>query len=223
MRALLPLLACGLLSACASTAGFRQAGFTPAEVQTLVFAPPLTSISVIEKGNQPTPSQEATSEAARILRTVLLRHQAELHLKTELPIPDSLQQAAGREISQAIRGIEGHQRLSGGANLPVLDYLLEAQGERFLVVTANRGFTREQGNYGKQLTKSLGIGLLTMGMLVPVSVKAKSNLSYFIYDRQQKAIVYYNHTPPNAEHEPLNEASVEQQLRTMLAKDFPLH
>ena len=61
-----------------------------------------------------------------------------------------------------------------------------------------------------------------MGMMVPVAVKAKSNIYVFIYDSQQKNIVYYNHTPPQAEREPLHEAVLEKQFRTMLVKDFPL-
>ena len=104
----------------------------------------------------------------------------------------------------------------------MLDYLLQGQSQRDVLLTATRGFTRTEGNYSGQVAKSIGVGILSMGMIVPVAVKAKSNLYLLIYDSQQKAIVYFNQTPVNAEQEPLNAAALENQLRKMLAKDFPL-
>ena len=186
------------------------------------FASPVAMIATIETGNQPHLSSEASAESARLLRELLVRHQNELHLRGELPIPNSLQAAAQREIYRAVDGIAKRMRLDTGANLPVLDTLLAAQNQRYVLVAATQGFTRTPANYGGELVKSIGVGLATMGMLVPLAVKAQSVICLFIYDRQQKTIVYYNHTPPPAEREPLNPAVVEKQLRTMLAKDFPL-
>lgn len=186
------------------------------------FASPVAQIATIEHGNQPAMSPEASAESVRLMRKLLASHRAELHLQSELVIPDSLHQRAQQEIYRAVEGIERRLRLDTGAHLPVLDELLASQNQRYLLVTATQGFTRLEGNYGNQLAKTIGVGLLTMGMMVPVAIKAKSDICLFIYDSQQKQIVYYNHTPPPAEREPLDEARLEYQLRTMLKKDFPL-
>ncbi|MFC6225541.1 hypothetical protein ACFP2F_20010 [Hymenobacter artigasi] len=182
----------------------------------------MAQIATIETGNQPRLSAEASAESVRLLRELLVSHQAELHLRGEMTISDSLQAAARQEIYRAVEGIDKRMRLDTGANLPTLDYLLSTQNQRYVLVTATQGFTRTPNNYSGQVAKSIGVGVLTMGMMVPIAIKAKSIICLFIYDRQQKAIVYYNHTPPPAEREPLNQAVLERQLRTMLAKDFPL-
>jgi hypothetical protein len=223
MRYFLPLviLATGL-SSCAASSGIVRSGFQPQAIQGMLFATPVAQIALVEQGNQPELHEDASAESVRLMRKLLSAHQPELHLRGELLIPDSLQPKARQEIYRAVEGIERRQRLDTGAHLPVLDYLLTAQNQRYLLVTATEGFTRTDGNYGNQLAKSIGVGLLTMGMMVPTSTKAKSIICLFIYDSQQKVIVYYSHTPPPAEREPLDEAVLDKQLRTMLIKDFPL-
>ena len=167
-------------------------------------------------------SAEAAAGSVQLLRELLTTYQTELHLSGELLIPESQRQQAYQQIYPAVDGIASRQRLESGANLPILDDLLNAESQRYVLVTAVRGFTRMEGNYGGQLAKTIGVGILTMGMMVPVSVKAKSDICMFIYDRQQKQIVYFNQTPQNAEQEPLSKTAVENQLRKLLAKDFPL-
>ena len=212
----------GLFTSCATTSGILRPGFQPLLIQEMPFASPVAQVSTIRQGNQLQLNPEASAESARLMHKLLVSHQPELHLRGELVIPDSLQQQARQEIYQAVHGIEKRQRLETGAHMPILDYLLTGQRQRYVLVTATQGFTRLEGNYGKQLAKTIGVGLLTMGAMVPVAIKAKSDICLFIYDNQQKNIVYYNHTPPPAEREPLDEAVVEKQLRLMLAKDFPL-
>lgn len=212
----------GLLTSCATTSGIIRPGFQPAAIREMPFASPVAQVATIQRGNQLEFNQAASSESERLMRKLLVSHQPELHLRNELVIPDSLRHQVRQEIYQAVNGIEKRQRLDTGAHLPMLDYLLADQKQRYLLVTATQGFTRLEGNYGNQLAKTIGIGLLTMGMMVPVAVKAKSAICLFIYDRERKNIVYYSQTPPLAEREPLDEAVLEKQLRTMMAKDFPL-
>ncbi|GAA4359016.1 hypothetical protein GCM10023185_25220 [Hymenobacter saemangeumensis] len=188
----------------------------------MTFASPIAAVSLIEKGNLPKPNEEATAQATEIMRRLLTRHRAELHLTHELHIPDSLYQQAYQQIFRAAEGIAYRQRLETSANLPAIDHLLAGPGPRYVLLTALRGFTRTSENYSGQLAKTIGVGLLTMGMVVPVSVKARSDIYFLIYDRQQRQVVYFNQTPPMAEQEPLDEASVENQLRRMLGQDFPL-
>lgn len=222
MRHTLSLLLAGLLSSCAASTGIIRPGFRPEAIIELTYASPVARIATIEHGNQPAPSQEASAESARLMRQLLAEHHAELRLQNELVIPDSLQQSAKREIYWAVEGINKRQRLDTSAHLPVLDALLTSQHQRYLLVTATQGFTRTALNYSQQMAKTIGVGLLTLGTMVPIALKSRSDVCLFIYDRQQQLIVYYNHTPDKAEHEPLDKAGLEFQLRTMLKRDFPL-
>ncbi|SDY33236.1 hypothetical protein [Hymenobacter psychrophilus] len=219
IRSLLYYLLALLLAGCASAHSLTQAGFQPTEAPAMPFTTPISAIGSIQRGNQVVFDSAATRASVGLLRRQLRAQQAGLRLSGELVIPDSLRLQAEQEIGRAVAALNSRPQLGGGANLPVLDYLLQQQGQRYVFVTAARGFTRSPGNYGGQVAKSIGVGLLTMGMLVPVSVKARSEIGVFVYDAQQRAIVYYCHTSP-IEHEPLDETSVAKQLRTMLAKDY---
>jgi len=210
-----------LLSSCATSFSIRRSGFQPA-AQQMFFASPIAEINLIEKGSKPVPSEEATAQSTEIMRKLLVRHRAALHLTRELIIPDSVRQEAYRQFFRAADGIAYQQKLETGVNLPVIDNLLADQDQRYVLLTAIRGFTRTKENYRGHLAKAIGVGVLTMGVMTPVLGKAKSVISVLIYDRQQRQIVYFNQTPTEGGHEPLDETSVENQLRKMLAKDFTL-
>jgi hypothetical protein len=217
------LLLSSLLSGCASTS-YLRAGFQMGEVHDLTFAPPMSAVAIVRTGYQTVVDSQATATSVSLLHKTLVRHRYQLHLRHELAIPDSLHLAARQEIYRAVEGIKTHARLAGGARLPVLDYVLDAQNRRYLLVTAAAGFTQEVTKY--DLRRAQG----TFGPSVvmrtpsprPVVTSAKSNLYLFIYDRQQQAIVYYTNTPPTEERQPLDEASLEEQFSKMLRKDFPI-
>ena len=210
-----------LLTSCATVHSLSQGGFRPAVAPAMPFTPPLVEIGVISEGNKPQFDGEATAASVALLRRRLLAHQAELRLSGELAVPDSLRPAAGRELAQAVESLHKRTRLTGGANLPVLDYLLQQQGQRYVLVPVAQGFTRRPGNYAGQIAKDIAVGVLSMGTMVPMTVKANSHISLFVYDSQQHAIVYLTRTHPRDGREPLNEASVEKQLRQILRRDYP--
>lgn len=184
------------------------------------FVTPFSAIGTIQRGNQLAFDSAATQASVELLRRLLLARQTELHLSGELVVPDSLRAAAAHELDRAVTALANRTQLAGGAHLPVLHQLLRQQGQRYALISVARGFTRTGDNYSGQLAKSIGIGLLSMGTIIPVSVKAKSEINVFVYDSQQQAIVYLSRTPPPAEREPLNEAGVEKQFRNMLGSDY---
>ncbi|MDO7886022.1 hypothetical protein [Hymenobacter cheonanensis] len=225
---LLPSLAvaglAGLLSACASTSYLRP-GFRLAEVQNLVFTPPMSAVAIVRTGYHTVVDSQATATSVSLLRKTLVRHRFQLGLQQELAVPDSLRPAARQEIYRAVEGIKTHPRLAGGAQLPVLDYVLDKQHQRYALVTAAAGFTQEVTKYDIRRTqsgnRSLPAAVRTPGP-GPVVAHAKSNIYLFLYDRERQAIVYYTSTVPTEEHNPLDEASLEGQFSQMLRKDFPV-
>ena len=213
-----------LLSAC-STTSYLRPGFRLAEVPGLAFTPPVSAVAIVRTGYQTVVDSQATATSISLLRKALVRHRFQLHLQQELAVPDSLRLAARQEIYRAVEGIRAHPRLAGGANLPVLDYVLASQQQRYALVTAAAGFTQEITKYDARRAQGISRGQLaavrTSGPQ-PIVTRAKSNIYLFLYDRQRQAIVYYTSTPPLVEHEPLDEASLEAQFSQMLRRDFPV-
>jgi hypothetical protein len=168
---------------------------------------------------------QATATSISLLHKTLVRHRFQLGLQQELALPDSLRLAARQEIYRAVEGLKAHPRLAGGANLPVLDYMLGQQQQRYVLVTAAAGFTQEITKYDIRRSQTVSIGQTAAVRTPnprPVVKRAKSNIYLFLYDRQRQGIVYYTSTPPMVDHEPLDEASMEAQFSQMLRKDFPV-
>lgn len=181
---------------------------------------PVTTVAVSRNFSPATADKAATLESARLLSLILLRHRAELQLRNEVTIPDSLLLSACHEIYQAVLGIEQHWQLASGVDLPVLDYLLAQQRQRYALLTVASGRTyipkRPWPNLAGRphLGGSLGSSYVATG-------EPKSNIFLLIYDQQQHAIVYYRHTPPLATDEPLDALSLEKEFAKLLKKDFP--
>lgn len=99
----------------------------------------------------------------------------------------------------------------------LIDYYVN-QNYEFVLVGFSSGFTREKGNYGKQVAKSLGVGLLTLGMFVPISYKANLTNIIFIIDVKNSNIVFYRRN--TMELEPLKEKNIERRLKFILDSYF---
>lgn len=118
------LLLASLLAGCASTSCLRP-GFEMGEVKNLTFAPPVSAVTIVRTGYQTVVDSQATATSISLLHKLLVRHRYQLHLRHELEMPDSLRLAARQEIYRAVEGIRAHPCLTGGARLPVLDYVLD--------------------------------------------------------------------------------------------------
>lgn len=187
----------------------------------LAFVSPITTVAVRHYNSAVVAEKAATLESARLLSLALLQHRAALRLRNEVTIPDSLLLQARHEAYEAVLGIEQHWQLGGGANLPVLDYLLRQQRQRYALLTVASGFTQvpRQAPFNGG-----GSGRVGSYPFSPAWAGAggqpKSNIYLLIYDQQRQAIVYYRHTPPLASSEPLDGASLAKQFSKLLRKDF---
>ena len=166
-------------------------------------------MATIEHGNQLVPSPEASAESVRLMHKLLVTHRVELHLQDELVIPDSLQLRAKQEIYRAVEGYRKMPALGHRGAFTRSGRAADRSKPALPSGYGHPGLLPNRENYSNQLAKSIGMGLLTMGMLVPIATKAKSIICLFIHDSQQKTIVDYNHTTPPAEREPLDEVKLE--------------
>ncbi len=223
MRKLLVWLALGVVPlGCRSTSIVRT-GFQVPTTQEMAFVSPITTVAIVHYNSPAVADKEATIASASLLHEALARRRAQLRLQNEVKVPDSLLLQARREVYQAVLGIEEHWQLASGANLPALDYLLSRQDQRYALILAASGFTRIPKLHeflNKPYVGPKGYLVVNKYNSGNDAGRAKSNLFLFIYDSHQKAIVYYAHTPPLNDSEPLDAASLEKQLSKLLKKDF---
>lgn len=215
------LLLSGVLASCTANSIVRN-GFRVPVAHDLAYVSPVTTVAIVHYGSPAVANKEATLESERLLRLALLQHRAELRLHNEVEVPDSLLLQARHEVYQAVLGIEQHWQLAGSADLPVLDYLLSQQNQRYALLTVASGFTRIP-----KLNVILAHGYGRIGgypfVTSPTGLtaqQAKSNIFLLVYDRKQKAIVYYRRTPPLSDREPLDAVSLDKQFARLLKKDF---
>ncbi len=95
---------------------------------------------------------------------------------------------------------------------PNLVAVIDLYDQRFYLLTLSTGFTRRIGNYGGQIAKGVGIGILTLGMFAPIPVKANSGVRVMILDNQLGEIAYYK-SSFNPEGEPLEEKTLSKHLK----------
>ena len=213
---LLPML----LAGCASSSLVRP-GYHLPPVKGLAYVSPVTTIAISRNFSPAIADKAATLESARLLSLALLQHRAELQLRNEVTIPDSLLLQARHEIYAAVLGIEEHWQLASGANLPVLDYLLGQQRQRYALLTVASGLTYIPKRPPPTLAGQPRLGGSPGGRYTAAG-QPKSNIFLLIYDQQQHAIVYYRHTPPLATNEPLDGLTLQKDFAKLLKKDFPI-
>lgn len=160
-------------------------GFRPADISEMVSLPPIGMVGSISQGNRATPDPDASADASEALRQALFRHDEKLHLTKQLVIKDSAMQRAVASLTiRAVSTLESYRKRPLPMPPPWLDTLLAAQKQRYCLLSYAQGYTRNANNYRGRIAKDLGIGLLTMGMLVPISYQSYTRVGVFIYDAE---------------------------------------
>lgn len=76
-----------------------------------------------------------------------------------------------------------------------MDSIVKNENQRYALCLITSGFERRKGNYGNQIAKGIGIGLLTLGMYTTAPIKSNTSLYAMIYDAERSHVVFYNHIP----------------------------
>jgi hypothetical protein len=116
-----------------------------------------------------------------------------------------------KECLKLMAQIESKRKIKG---IIVSDSLLKGldnQNIKYLLVTYNFGFTREKGNFGNQVAKGIGVGIITLGMFVPITIKANSTIISMIIDVPNKNLAFYHRNI--GEYEPLIPKNVMRQAK----------
>jgi hypothetical protein len=102
---------------------------------------------------------------------------------------------------------------------PTIDSLLESKGKQFGMFVIASGFTRTEINYSNQITKSIGLKLLTGGVYTQVPIKARSNVYIVIADSKNNNLAFFRRSKIDGK-EPLAEKVIKKQLNDVFKGYF---
>ncbi|MGV3539210.1 MAG: hypothetical protein ACO1OQ_05330, partial [Rufibacter sp.] len=74
----------------------------------------------------------------------------------------------------------------------------------------------KKGNYGKEIGKALGIGILTFGWVTPVPTKANTTIHAVLLDSRENMVALYTLNQAT-DRDPNNAVTVEKQLLKVLS------
>jgi hypothetical protein len=233
MKKILPpkLLRCVLLLAIAIT-GVSCAGphfvskeITTAQITSVARFEPFSDIGYIESRNEILPSDSLTLIAQDLFLSTLAK------FETRLPPGPALEYAgpATREVMMEeilhMLSFTGNKKsLNEATTLPLLNDMITASGNRFGLLMFQTGFSRKKGNYGKEVAKGVGLGILTAiatmgyGSAYYTPTKSNSTIHVFIIDAEKGNIAMYDKV--TGEVEPCNPEVVAKQVEKLVGKAF---
>ena len=185
----------------------------------IAYIEPLAYISIIEKGNVGVHNDSISKITKLILDSVIIEDRT-FRQKTKTTFSsetDSLNTIV--EINNLFNQIlltKNLERIKIGPNL---SNHLKANGNKYYLATIASGFGRKKGNYGKQVGKAIGLGILTLGMYSQVPIKSTINLYAVIIDAEKLEVVYFSNTLP-LEKSPTDRNVVKAQFKKLLFDHF---
>ncbi len=214
-------------ASCASSR-YVAADVVPSQITDVARFEAFSDIAFIEKGDRAERNDSLTFVAQELLRAALSVVEARLPISSD---PGVLAYAgpATREITQEevlgmLSQVTTKKQIKTMPVLPLLNDMVTASGKRYGLMVVQTGFSRRKGNYGGQVAKSIGLGILTavatagMASVYSVPFKAKSTLHAFIVDAERDNIVFYNKVETEAD--PCDPEVLTKQVRKLFRKVF---
>ena len=196
MRELFIMLSLIMLTASCSVSKIANHEVSPAEIKEISWFEPVSFIALIEKGNQQTVNDSLSSICTALLDSIMNDHKVRRNMrKIEVEDP-MIKSRLQNEVTFLIQTAAQSRKLNGIKLTPTIDSLLKANNQRFAIATVASGFGRKAGNYGNQLAKGIGVGILSLGMVVPVPNKSNLSLFAIIMDAERNEVIYYCRTLP---------------------------
>ncbi len=167
------------------------------ELSDIAYFKPISYIRHIEKGNKPVINDSLSKITSDIIESIILLNKNTLRVNTEIVVTDSLlNKKLEQEINFLIQSVLKNKKLEGIKLTPIIDSLMTSNKQRFAMSIITSGFGRRKGNYGGQIAKGIGIGVLTLGMYAPVPIKSNVSIYGLIFDSKNDEITFYKNTMP---------------------------
>lgn len=208
-----------LFTFCTSTRPLTSA-IHPTEILDLQQLEPLAYISLIENGNKAEYNDTLSEKSKLTLTHVISTFNNRLPLTGTLLAEDGHDHyTLSKEIELLCTTADKQRDISNLRLTPTLDALLESNGKRFGLITVATGFTRRKGNYGGQIAKGIGMGLLTLGMYYQTPIKSSSTIYAMIIDSKEDNIAFFKKsTLPDKD--PMDETVLQKQIQSIFAGYF---
>jgi hypothetical protein len=191
----------------------------PTEIKSLAYFEPISYVQLIKKGNKPILNDSLSSLTKKGVENTLLKNKNNFHLSEKLEISnDTLNRKIINEIAQIVRIAKTTKKVSGIQLTPIIDSIMESNSQRFALAIVATGFGRRKGNYGGQVAKGIGIGILTLGMYTPAPIKSSLILYGIIFDAKNNEIAFYKNTNPT-EKNPTDSSVINEQFKKLF-KDY---
>ena len=216
-----------ILSVSCSSSKFFTSDVKPIEINEMIKVEPFSFISLIEKGNMGVYNDSISKIAKIALNESLETFREKLRLSLEeIYVTDTL---AKKELEQEmdffIREAERNKKKKNHTIeiTPLVDSLLSVNDKRFGLFIIQNGFTRAKGNYGGQVAKAIGMGVLT-GLATGTAyyqnpIKSGSTVYVVIVDNQEKNVAFYNKSIIQ-DREPTEKENITKQLQNVFEKYF---
>ncbi len=216
---LLILLICFILYSCTTTKPLTSS-VKPFEVTDLQQIEPYSYISKIESGNKRILNDTASKESRQLLIKISNELKGQIPLTGEITVVDTaIKRKLEKEIEFLCISAERLKNITDLKLTPLIDSLLERNGKRFGLIIVSVGFTREKGNYGKQIAKGAALGILTLGMYYQTPIKANSTIYAMIVDAQENNISFFRKSSLQ-DKEPLDENILTKQFKDVFEGYF---
>jgi hypothetical protein len=189
------------------------------DIKDMVIFEPISYISLINKGDKLEFSDSLSRVSQKLWLTVVEQNRYRLPMDKISVLENDFERMQLREETRALfEEIETLDKFHSIPIPPTLKSQLELSGHRFGMLSVTSGFTRRKGNLTGQMFKSIGIGIITMGMVVPVPMTAHSNVYVLIMDNEQDEVIYYR-SSKMSDSQPLKVKTLHRQLDS-LYKDY---
>lgn len=181
------------------------------EISDIQLFPVVSFLNLIEKANKPSYNDSISNASSMILKNSLWNI-------PQIPISDSVvvieRVKYEKEVEYLFSKIIKQKQIAGIKLTPLIDSLLTNSNKRFGLIVYSSGFSRGKGNYGKEVAKSVGVGLLTLGMYTPIPYKASSNIYIMLIDATDHSVKFFNRSNL-VDREPLEQKVISKQLKNI--------
>jgi len=173
----------------------------------------LSHISLIEQGNRLIYNDTLSLKSSKLFSDVLMSMDDRIPLTGDITVGDRFTQIKlAKEIGHLCTTADRQKSIANLRLTPTLDSLLETNDKRFGLLTITTGFTRAKGNYGRQVAKGVGLGILTLGTVYTSPIKASSTVYVMIVDSKDNNVAFFRKSLLG-DAQPLEEKILRKQVQ----------
>ncbi|MFK8283035.1 hypothetical protein [Capnocytophaga cynodegmi] len=184
-----------LLSSCAPSAMLINKDVLPNHITNLGSHETISIIGFVEQGNKISPNDSLSKISTKLLDSIITSADNPRIEKSFL-VEDNQKDTLQADILKVFNQITKSKKIENVKTTPLMNSVVKENNKRYGLCVINSGFDRRKGNYGGQIAKGIGIGILTLGMYTQTPIKANTSLFAMIYDAEEGKVVFFNRTPP---------------------------